>query len=124
MRGGRHGHIDSVGRSRLRHRALTLERASTYVVRGWAIDDGHHALAGDVDVLVDGSPLAAYYGVNRPDLAARASEPAYRYSGVLAAIPARVLTTGLHRLALRIVSSDRGCAMDVAPLAVIVPPVF
>ena len=118
-------HIDSVGPLKAPATGpLTVERASTYVVRGWAVDDTHHALAGDVDLAVDGRPRATFYGVNRPDIALRASLPAYRYSGVLATVPARDLPTGAHQLDLRVVSSDRGCASGAARLTVIVPPVF
>jgi hypothetical protein len=118
-------HIDSVGPLKAPASGpLTVERASTYVVRGWAVDDAHRALAGDVDLAVDQHLRATFYGVNRPDIAQRASEPAYRYSGVLAAVPARDLPPGPHRLDLRVVSADRGCASDIARLTVIVPPVF
>jgi phosphoglycerol transferase len=119
-------HIDSVGPLKAPPAgALALERAaSTYEVRGWAIDDSRHALAGDVDLTVDGRPLAAYYGVNRPDVATRAAEPAFRFSGVLGDIPSAMLPAGPHRLTLRVVSADRSCAADAAVLAVIAPGVF
>jgi hypothetical protein len=118
-------HIDSVGPLKAPASGpLTVERASTYTVRGWAVDDAHHALAGDVDLAVDQGLRATFYGVNRPDVAQRASLPAYRYSGVLATVPARDLRPGPHQLDLRVVSSDRGCVSDVARLTVIVPPVF
>jgi hypothetical protein len=118
-------HIDSVGPLKAPASGpLTAERASTYIVRGWAVDDAHHALAGDVDLAVDERLQATFYGVNRPDVAERASELAYRYSGVLGAVPARDLPPGAHQLELRVVSSDRGCASAVARLTVIVPPVF
>jgi hypothetical protein len=118
-------HIDSVGPLKAPASGpLTVERASTYTVRGWAVDDAHHALAGDVDLAVDDRLRATFYGVNRPDVAERASEPAYRYSGVLATVPARDLSPGAHHLDLRVVSSDRSCASAVATLTVIVPPVF
>jgi phosphoglycerol transferase len=103
---------------------ITVERDSTYAVRGWAIDDVRHALAGDVDVVVDGQPRAAYYGVNRPDVAARAGVPAYRDSGVLTRLPAALLPPGPHRLALRVVSADRACVSETTTLTVIVPAVF
>jgi hypothetical protein len=118
-------HIDSVGPVKAPASGpLTAERASTYIVRGWAVDDAQHALAGDVDLAVDERLRATFYGVNRPDVAARASVPAYRYSGVLATVPARDLPTGVHDLDLRVVSADRSCASDVARITVIVPPVF
>jgi hypothetical protein len=118
-------HIDSVGPVKAPASGpLTAERASTYIVRGWAVDDARHALAGDVDLAVDERLRATFYGVNRPDVAARASMPAYRYSGVLATVPARDLPTGAHDLDLRVVSADRSCASDVARITVIVPPVF
>jgi hypothetical protein len=118
-------HIDSVGPLKAPTTGpLVVERASTYIVRGWAVDDGHRALAGDVDLAVDDRPRATFYGVNRPDVAERASLPAYRYSGVLVSVPARDLPPGPHVLDFRVVSADRGCASDVARLTVIVPPVF
>jgi len=118
-------HIDSVGPVKAPASGpLTVERASTYTVRGWAVDDAHHALAGDVDLAVDERLQATFYGVNRPDVAERASEPAYRYSGVLGTVPARDLPPGPHHLDLRVVSADRGCASAVARLTVVVPPVF
>jgi hypothetical protein len=118
-------HIDGIGPVKAPASGpITVERASTYAVRGWAVDDAHHALAGDVDLVVDGRPRGAFYGVNRPDIAARASRPEYRFSGVIGSIPAADLAPGPHRLSLRVVSSDRGCASDLAALAVIVPPVF
>lgn len=118
-------HIDSVGPLKAPPSGpLTVEPASRYVVRGWAVDDANHALAGDVDLVVDDRARATFYGVNRPDVALRASLPAYRYSGVLATVPAGALPPGPHRLDFRVVSSDRGCAIDAARLTVIVPPVF
>jgi phosphoglycerol transferase len=118
-------HIDSVGPLKAPASGpLTVEPASTYVIRGWAVDDANHALAGDVDLVVDDRPRATFYGVNRPDVALRASLPVYRYSGVLATVPAGDLPPGAHRFDFRVVSSDRGCASDVARLTVIVPPVF
>jgi len=118
-------HIDSVGPLKAPASGpLTVERASTYIVRGWAVDDAHRDLAGDVDLAIDDRLRATFYGVNRPDVASRASMPVYRYSGVFATVPARDLPPGLHRLDLRVVSSDRRCASTVARLTVIVPPVF
>jgi phosphoglycerol transferase len=118
-------HIDAVGPLKAPvSGALTLERASTYEVRGWAVDDHAHALAGDVDLTVDGRPLAAYYGVNRPDVATRAGEPAFRFSGVLGDIPAAMLPPGPHRITFRVLSATRACAVDAASLAVIAPGMF
>lgn len=117
-------HIDSVGPLKAPVSGpLTVERAATYAIRGWAIDDAHQALAGDVDLVVDGQPEGMFYGVNRPDIAARAGQPGYRYSGVLAVVPTARLRTGPHRLDLRVVAADRSCASDAATLTVIVPPV-
>ena len=117
-------HIDSVGPLKAPVSGpLTVERASTYAIRGWAIDDAHHSLAGDVDLVVDGQAEGMFYGVNRPDVATRAGMPGYRYSGVLAIVPTARLRTGPHRLDLRVVAADRSCASDAAMLTVIVPPV-
>ncbi len=118
-------HIDSVGPLKAPASGpLTVEPASSYVVRGWAVDDANHALAGDVDLVVDDRPRATFYGVNRPDVALRAMMPGYRDSGVLATVAAHDLAAGPHHLTLRVVSADRHCASDAARLTVIVPPVF
>jgi hypothetical protein len=118
------GHIDRVGPLKAPPAGpLTLERASRYEVRGWALDDAHQALAGDVDLTVDGRAQATFYGVNRPDVSARAGIPAYRESGVLTTVAGPDLGVGPHRLTLRVVSADRRCASEVALLTIIVPPV-
>jgi hypothetical protein len=117
-------HIDSVGPLKTPVSGpLTAERASEYVIRGWAIDDAHQLLAGDVDLVVDGQAEGMFYGVNRPDVATRGGHPGYRYSGVLAVLPTAKLRTGPHRLDLRVVAADRSCASVAATLPVIVPPV-
>jgi phosphoglycerol transferase len=89
-------------------------------VRGWAVDDRAHRPAGDVDVAIDAQVFAAFYGIDRPDVATKHDNPAYRRTGVLARMSTKALTPGSHAISFRIVSADRTCFYQGAAATVTV----
>jgi hypothetical protein len=76
------------------------------LVSGWAIDEPNKALAGNVDVVIDGVPYGARYGVPRKDVADYFKEPACEKSGFQFSILAGQLTKGTHKVLVRAVASD------------------
>jgi hypothetical protein len=75
-------------------------------VSGWAIDESTKALASNVDVVLDGVPYAARYGVPRPDVAAYLKDAKYERSGYEYSIPVSQLPKGAHTVSIRVVMSD------------------
>jgi hypothetical protein len=75
-------------------------------VSGWAVDSPNVQLAAAVWIDIDGKLYQARYGISRPDVAAALKVPAYAPSGFEAMIPASDISSGLHRLTLKIVNHD------------------
>jgi hypothetical protein len=75
-------------------------------IAGWAIDSPNKLPASNVDVVIDGIPYAAHYGVPRKDVAAYLKDNRYETSGFEFSMPAGVLAKGSHTLSIRVVGSD------------------
>jgi hypothetical protein len=88
---------------------VTVALASDFLVVGWAIDDRHHTIAADVDVMVDDTPFPAFYGLDRLDVAKSLGTPDFRLSGFTARLSGADMTRGAHMLSIRTLSADRGC---------------
>ena len=73
-----------------------------------------------MDLLIDGIPLQAIYGIYRPDVSDHFQLPAYRPSGFLAGAPMSRFGKGPHALALRVVSTDGRCYYETPAQAVLV----
>ncbi|HVW04810.1 MAG TPA: hypothetical protein VHB78_07355 [Vicinamibacterales bacterium] len=89
-------------------------------VEGWAVDDAAQSTGTGVDVRVDGRLFQTIYGLERQDVAAHFSRPAYLQSGFMTAIPARQLDRGSHTLILRIAAADGRCAYETPAQPVVV----
>ena len=79
-------------------------------VVGWAIDPIAQSPAGGVLIEVDGRRFPAFYGQERPNLAAARGEP-YRYSGYERALD--LLTPGLgpHELSILVLTADQSAVL-------------
>jgi hypothetical protein len=62
-----------------------------------------------VEIVVDGQPFPALYGMDRPDVVDYLKQPAYMESGYLAEVPAEAISPGAHRISIRVVNGDRAC---------------
>jgi hypothetical protein len=63
-------------------------------------------VAGAVYIDIDGALTPAYYGIDRPDVAASHGDPQLARSGFSAVVDARALSPGLHRMSLKILTAD------------------
>lgn len=100
--------IDQFGPSAQPFRKTAEIRAGQDVtVRGWAIDAPADALAGGVEIVVDGHAYKLPYFLSRADVAAAKRKEAYTDCGFLGIVSAELLPKGSHTVSLRIVSADR-----------------
>jgi hypothetical protein len=88
------------------HQPVPVAAGAPVVFVGWAVDEGHKATAGGVDVLVDGMPYAAEYGIERGDVADYLKFAGYKNSGFKLVLPPYEVDRGRHQVALRVLSSD------------------
>jgi hypothetical protein len=73
---------------------------------GWAVDETQKNSAAGVDILIDGKPFGADYGIERGDVANFFKVPAYKDSGFKLTVPARGLDKGRHQVAVRVLAKD------------------
>lgn len=86
---------------------IDVQQEKTIAVSGWAVDQKAGVAAGGVFITVDGQEdIPAFYGVDRPDVAASYQNSHYRFSGFLASFPVSTLGDGQHTLSLKIVTAD------------------
>jgi hypothetical protein len=114
--------IDQIGAARapFDKGSVHLPRSGELKVSGWAVDKAHQSTAGGVDVVMDRTPIASTYGLNRDDVAKYFNRPEYRDSGFVATMSAETLTKGEHALTVRVVSSDGKCYYEARSIPVIV----
>ena len=86
-------------------------------LKGWIIDPGLRA-GRAVDLSVDGVPLAAQYGYDRPDVGQQFFSIEARRSGFQAVLPK--LPRGPHTLVLRLISADQDLYYQSWPLRILV----
>lgn len=105
--------VDHVGRTQNPladgRSSVRLADEGTITVDGWAIDEPHTNVAAGVELVIDGTPYRATYGIARPDVATYKGSVAYTNSGFTVSFPAGGLGRGTHTLSLRIIASDRSC---------------
>jgi hypothetical protein len=75
-------------------------------IEGWAFDGSAKRSAGGVEVLIDGIPQPASYGLERPQQARIPSCSACEHAGFVADFSAAGLSPGSHVLGIRVISSD------------------
>jgi len=86
---------------------LSLQKG-TLTIWGWAVDQEAKNTAGAVFISIDGQiDIPAWYGWDRPDIAARFGESRYRFSGFMASFATSVVGEGQHTLSLKIVTADK-----------------
>lgn len=76
-------------------------------VSGWALDVSKKGPAGAVDVVIDGNPYSAQYGIDRSDVAEHFNRPDYAKCGFQLVLAPRQMSTGQHAVAIRVISSDQ-----------------
>ncbi len=77
-------------------------------ISGWVIDDQTQKPAEGLFVSIDGTQdFPATYGIDRKDVADYFKNPAIRYCGFRAAIPAAQVAKGRHTVVLKIVKGDK-----------------
>ncbi len=89
------------------HQPVRVAAGSPLIIVGWAVDEQHQSSAGGVDVVVDGAPFSATYGLERADVAAYLRLPAYKNCGFTVTLPpSKIASKGRHELSLRILTND------------------
>lgn len=101
-------YIDSIGPALdpVKNQPVKVSGTIPLAVTGFAVDDGSKTVARGVEVVIDGKPNTAMYGITRPDVATFFKNPAFSQSGFRYEIPAGSLPSGQHNLKLRILTSD------------------
>jgi phosphoglycerol transferase len=94
-------------------------RAAELKMWGWAVDQAVEGAASGVDVMIDETALPAIYGLSRMDVSSTLKQPAYAWSGFIAAVPIARFGRGSHRLALRIASHDGRCYYETPAIRVV-----
>lgn len=100
--------IDFIGSvaSPMNKTSVNVSGSQPLRVSGWAVDLPAKAVAANVDVVIDGVPYAARYGMPRNDVAAYLQDPKYERSGFEYMVPARQLSKGTHTISVRVIMSD------------------
>jgi SAM-dependent methyltransferase len=84
-------------------------------VGGWIIDSRAAVAAGNVRVLIDERPYAAYYGCERGDVVQNLGLPLMRLSGFHAEIPAGEIAPGPHSICIELASDGQRDVVRSAP---------
>jgi hypothetical protein len=74
-------------------------------IAGWAIDKSAGQPASGVEIVIDGIPLPAAYGIEHPRAAELSGCGSCRNSGFLADLSVAGLLPGSHTIAIRVVSA-------------------
>lgn len=91
---------------------LVATAGQDLTIRGWAVDLQSSALAGGVEVLVDGIPYESVYGLDRADVADFFRVSALGRAGFEMLLPGELLPRGRHCFQIRVVSGDRRTYWD------------
>jgi hypothetical protein len=91
-----------------------------FKVSGWAVDQVAKTAGSGLDLVFDGTPFEAIYGIDRGDVSEHFQQPGYRPSGFIGAIPGAGVSRGVHTLALRLVAADRHCYYQTSSRTVVV----
>lgn len=91
------------------------------LVDGWVVDPVLSQVVSGIYVSVDDRhDIRASYGFTRPDVAKHFSKPQYLHAGFFARIPRALLTSGDHRVTLKVVSVDGTAWAQSDAIAVVV----
>jgi len=86
---------------------IQLAGDSVIGISGWAVDPSKTSPAGAVDVVIDGVPYAARYGVDRTDVATHYKRQEYAKSGYELVLRKGQLTKGPHAVSIRVITNDQ-----------------
>jgi hypothetical protein len=95
---------------------LPAQAKSTII--GWAVDQESKAVAGGVEIVIDGVPYSAQYGKPRPDVAVSFGVPAYSNSGYSFELVGSEFTPGTHTMFVRVLANDRKSYWEVDPYTI------
>ena|ERR1700722_981167 len=95
--------------------SFDLPKHGKVPIVGWAVDQDAKTGAGGVEIVIDGTPLAARYGLPRPDVASAYGIPAYTNVGYSLELTADEFTPGAHTAFVRVLSNDRKGYWEVGP---------
>jgi hypothetical protein len=88
-------------------KAMQIPADADNPVSGWALDVSKNGPAGAVDVVIDGTPYSAHYGLDRTDVAGHFNRPDYTKSGFQLVLARGQLSKGPHTVSVRVISSDK-----------------
>ena len=89
-----------------KYKVVPIHRIIT--ITGWAVDQKAGIAAGGVFISVNGKrDIAAFYGLDRPDVADVFKNSQYRFSGFSAPFRTSLLDKGKNILSLKVVTADR-----------------
>jgi MoaA/NifB/PqqE/SkfB family radical SAM enzyme len=74
---------------------------------GWAVDSNASRVAGGVIIQIDGKSFLSLYGFPRKDVAIALQGSQYTNCGFQATIPVREIGTGIHTIAIQILTNDQ-----------------
>jgi hypothetical protein len=87
--------------------SVAVGLGAVLAVQGWGVDPDSKKAAEAVEVVVDGTPYPAQYGLPRGDVADHYKVPDYAKAGFDFAAPARAFGKGEHKIAVRFIASDK-----------------
>ncbi|THD79402.1 MAG: acyltransferase [Phenylobacterium sp.] len=101
-------YLDTVGEAfdPRRNQPAKTPGARPIQFRGFGFDKAAGALARGIDVVIDGKPYAARYGLRRDDVAKAEGDPGLALCGFLLTLAAEALPTGPHTVNLRMIAAD------------------
>ena len=105
--------VDPAGKQPVR-----VELGNELLVAGWAVDAPSRAMAGGVEIVIDGTPYTAAYGLPRGDVAEHFKVPAYSNAGFSFRTAATNFGAGRHQIAVRILTNDKRSYYEGLPVAV------
>jgi phosphoglycerol transferase len=98
---------------------VRVSLSGEFFVAGWAVDDPHQTVAGDVDVVVGDTAYSAFYPVDRPDVAKYLGVSTYRASGFIVRLDGENVGSGVRTLSLRILAADRRCYYQTPAIPIV-----
>lgn len=88
--------------------------AGRFTAAGWAVDTPNQTSAAAIEVVIDGKPYQAQYGIDRPDVASALNNSAYRKSGFELTLPR--IEKGDHTISLRVIAKTGDVYYESPPL--------
>jgi hypothetical protein len=87
---------------------------------GLAVDREAGTALAALQVVIDGKPYPADYGLSRPDVAAFFKQPAFTFTGFSFKLPAATVGIGQHQLRLRLYTNAGKSYLDTLPFPFVV----